>query len=174
MAVVFEFGGKQDPMVDHSTKPEKALCLTAAKVEAPRSFEIMLPSCKPKATPSRSYSSKNQTFIKEVTRLLANEIIEPSRCLRQSKVLVVRNPTKLSFVIDCSQTVNRYTLLLNAYPPPKIDEIVNKASNDRFYSSLYLKPACHQVPLLERERGFLMHLRRWKTLPLPKFTIWCI
>ena len=160
MAVVFEFGGKQDPMVDHSTKPEKALCLTAAKLEAQRSFEIMLPSCKPTATPSRSYSSKNLAFIKEeVKRLLANEIIEPSRSLRQSKVLVVRNPTKLSFVIDCSQTVNRYTLLLNPYPPPKIDEIVNKASNDRFYSSLYLKPACHQEPLLERERGFLMHLR---------------
>ena len=35
-AVVFEFGVKQDPLVVHPTTPEKALCLTAAKVEAMR------------------------------------------------------------------------------------------------------------------------------------------
>ena len=49
--------------------------------------------------------------------------------------------------------MNRYTLL-NAHPLPKIDEIVNKVANDRFYSSLDLKSAYHQVPLLERERLF--------------------
>ena len=35
-AVVFEFGEKQDQLVVHPTTPEKALCLTAAKVEALR------------------------------------------------------------------------------------------------------------------------------------------
>ena len=133
---------------------EKALCLTAAKVEAPRLFEFMLPNCRPIATPSRSYSREDQTFIKEeVKRLLASGIIEPSRSPWRSQVLLVRNPTKLRFVINYSQTVNRYTLL-DAYPLPKIDEIVNKVGNDRFYSSLDLKSAYHQVPLLERERHF--------------------
>ena len=152
-AVVFEFGEKQDPLVVYSTTTEKALCLTAAKVEALRLFEFMLPNYKPIASPSRSYSTEDQTFIKEeVKRLLASGIIEPSRSPWRSQVLVVRNP-KLRFVIDYSQTVNRYTLL-DAYPLPKIDEIVNKVANDRFYSSLDLKSACHQVPLLERERPF--------------------
>ena len=49
--------------------------------------------------------------------------------------------------------MNRYTLL-DAYPLPKIDEIVNKVANDRFYSSLDLKSAYHQVPHLKRERPF--------------------
>ena len=49
--------------------------------------------------------------------------------------------------------MNRYTLL-DAYPLPKIDKIVNKVANDRFYSSLDLKSAYHHVPLLERERPF--------------------
>ena len=111
----------------------------------------MLPNCRPIATPSRSYSREDQTFIKEeVKRLLASGIIEPSRSPRRSQVLVVCNPTKLRFVIDYSQTVNRCTLL-DAYPLPKI---VNKVANDRFYSSLDLKSAYHQVPLLERERPF--------------------
>ena len=71
----------------------------------------MLPNCRPIATPGRSYSRENQAFIKEeVKRLLASGIIEPSRSPWRSQVLVVRNPTKLRFVIDYSQTVNRYTL----------------------------------------------------------------
>ena len=118
----------------------------------------MLPNCNLIATSSRSYSSEDQTFIKEeVKRLLASGIIEPSRCSWRSQV---RNPTKLRFVIGYSQTANRYTLL-DAYPLTKIDEIVNKVANDRFYSSLNLKSAYHQVPLLERERT-LLHLRRWE------------
>ena len=106
-AVVFEFGGKQDPLVVHPTTPKKALCLTAVIVEAPRLFEFVLPNCMPIATPSRSYSREDQTFIKEeVKRLLASGIFEPSRSPWRSQVLVVRNSTKLRFVIDYSQTVN--------------------------------------------------------------------
>ena len=76
-------------------------------------------------TPSRLYSSEDQTFFnREVKRLLASGIIEPSESPWQSQVLVVRNSTKLRFVIDYSQTVNRCTLL-DTYPLPKIDKIVN-------------------------------------------------
>ena len=54
---------------------------------------------------------------------------------------------------------------------PKTDEIVNKVANDRFYSSLDLKSAYHQVPLLERERPFtafeaMGKLYQYRRLPL--------
>ena len=62
-AIVFEFGGKQDSLIDYPTTPEKPFCLTAAKVKALPLFEFMLPNCKPIATPSRCYSRENQMFL---------------------------------------------------------------------------------------------------------------
>ena len=64
-AVVFECGRKQDPLVVHPTTPEKALCLTAAKVEAPRLFEFMLPNSRPIATPSDLTAGKTRLLLKK-------------------------------------------------------------------------------------------------------------
>ena len=49
-------------------------------------------------------------------------------------------------VVDCSQTINRYTLL-DAYPLPKIDEIIAQIAKGSVYSTLNLKSAYYQIPL---------------------------
>jgi len=56
-------------------------------------------------------------------------------------------------VIDYSQTVNRFTQL-DAYPLPKIEEVINDVSQDKFYSSVDLRSAYFQVPLREDERPY--------------------
>ena len=169
-SVVFEFGGAENTLFVRPPEQEKSLCLAAAQVDAPHVFEFLQPNCRPIATRSRSYSKEDQIFIKdEIQQLLSDKIIEPSRSPWRAQVLVVRNPLKWRLVIDYSQTVNRFTLL-DAYPLPKIEDIVNQVATDRFYSSLDLKSAYHQVPLLKKERPLtafeaLGRLYQYKRLP---------
>ena len=47
--------------------------------------------------------------------------------------------------IDYSQTVNRFTQL-DAYPLPRIDDMVQKIAQYSICSTLDLKSAYHQVP----------------------------
>ena len=59
--------------------------------------------------------------------------------------------------------------MLNAYPLPKIEDLVNKISQDQCYSSMDLQSA-YQVPLLENERPYtafeaMGRLYQYKRLP---------
>lgn len=56
-------------------------------------------------------------------------------------------------MIDYSQTINKFTLL-NAYPLPKIETLVNKLAQYDLFSTIDLKSAYHQIPILENERPF--------------------
>ena len=44
--------------------------------------------------------------------------------------------------------------MLDAYPLPNIEDLVNKVAQDKYYSSIDLRQAYHQVPLLPEERRF--------------------
>jgi len=72
-------------------------------------------------------------------------------------------------VIDYSQTVNRFTLL-DAYPLPRIEDIAHTVAKDKYYSSLDLRSAHHQIPLQADEKAFpafeaLKRLYHYKRLP---------
>jgi transposase InsO family protein len=56
-------------------------------------------------------------------------------------------------VIDYSQTINKFTLL-DAYPLPNVDYVVRKVASYKVFSSIDLKDAYHQIPLLPEERHF--------------------
>ena len=56
-------------------------------------------------------------------------------------------------VVDYSQTVNRYTLL-DAYPLPNIEEKVAKIAKCSVFSTLDLKSAYYQVPLLVKNQPY--------------------
>ena len=76
---------------------------------------------------------------------------------------------KKRLVIDYSTTINRFTLL-DAHPLPNIEELVNKAAQDKYYSSIDLRSAYHQVPLLEEEKFYTAfeagcELYQYKRLP---------
>ena len=55
--------------------------------------------------------------------------------------------------MDYSETINRFTLL-DAYPLPKINDMINNIAQYRFFSTIDLKAAYHQIPLKEADKPF--------------------
>ena len=60
---------------------------------------------------------------------------------------------KKRMCIDYSQTINLFTEL-DAYPLPRIEDMVNKLSQFKVFSTFELKSAYHQIPLRESETKF--------------------
>ena len=67
---------------------------------------------------------------------------------------------KKRLAIDYSQTINRFTLL-DAFPLPRISDMVNKIAQYRVFSTIDLRSAYPQVPLKDEEaRGNLYQFTR--------------
>ena len=68
---------------------------------------------------------------------------------------------KKHMCIDYSQTVNKFTLQ-NGYPPPRMQDIVNKVSQYNVFSTLDWKSAYNQVELSADNRilSYLLHLKQ--------------
>ena len=56
-------------------------------------------------------------------------------------------------VIDYSQTINKFTLL-DAFPLPRIDDLVNEMAQYRVFSTVDLRSAYHQVPLKDEDKPY--------------------
>ena len=135
-------------------KPKLMICsLATLNVQPPPLFENLDPAIVPIADKSRYYSKEDREFIhQEVQRLLKEGIIEKSQSPWRAQVLVVTQSSgKKRMVVDYSRTINRFTYL-DAYPLPKIDSMVNKISQYRYFSSLDLRSAYHQVPIRSCEK----------------------
>ena len=103
-----------------------------------------------------SHVSRDElTFINsEVRRLLHEGIVEPSKSPWRAQVVVTNGENhKKRMVIDYSQTVNRFTLL-DAFPLPRISDLINDIAQYRVFSTIDLQSAYHQVPLREEERPY--------------------
>ena len=139
------FGGSKQPL--------NVCGLSTLAITPPSPFINLTPDCKPIATKSRRYSALDQQFIKsEISKMLAEGIIEPSTSPWRAQVVVTTNERhKKCMVIDYSQTINKFTQL-NAYPLPRIDDLVNKVSQYNYFSTVDLKNAYHQVPLNDKDK----------------------
>jgi len=132
----------------------KQLSVAATKLEAPQLFEFLSPNAKPVASKSRHYNQEDQAFTEvEVGCLLSANVTEPSRSPWRAQVLVVKQNEQNRLVIDYSSTINRFTVL-DTYPLPNIEDFVNKVTQDKYHSSIDLRQAYYQVPLLPEERHF--------------------
>ena len=81
-------------------------------------------------------------------------MIEPSYSPWRAQVLVARDEQhKPRMVVNCSQTINRYTLL-DAYPLPNRDEQIAKIAKGSVFSTLDLKSAYYQIPLHHEDRPY--------------------
>ena len=149
--VTFEFDGPNEDLIIGAI-PDDTI-FPAMSVEPPPLFTHVSPNIKPIASKSRRYSQPDSTFIKEETRRLLQEgIIEPSISPWRAQVLVTKNERhKRRMVVDYSNTINLYTEL-DAYPMPNISDMVNKISQYKYYSTLDLKSAYHQVPIQEQDK----------------------
>ena len=139
------------------------------------SSQFLTSDCHPIATKSRSYSKDDRDFMeKEVTRLYNERKISKSHSPWRSQPFIVKkdqyeeDPDR-RMVIDYSRTINKFTML-DAYPLPKISEIVNNVAHFKVLSSLDLKRAYHQIPLHPDDRPYTAfqvndELYEWNVLP---------
>jgi len=147
-SVSFAFGGPKCPLNLNSLDVLQG-------VTPVRHCEHLTPDCRPVASKSRNYSPSDRAFIATQTaQMLRDGIIEPSTSPWRAQVVVVNNSNhKKRLSIDYSQTINKFTFL-DAYPLPLMQTIANSVAQYNWYSSLELKSACHQVPILPEERLF--------------------
>ena len=130
--------------------------LQAVKTRTPvHLFEHLRADCRPIATKSRRYSPFDSEFISvEVKRLFREGLIEPSNSTWRAQPLVVTQDNhKKRMLIDYSQIVNKYTLL-DAYPLPRIQDVVQNVARYQIYSTLDLTSAYHQVELQPSDRPY--------------------
>ena len=79
------------------------------------------------------------------------------------------NRHKKRLCIDYSQTINQYTDL-DAYPLPRINDMVNDLAAYKMYSTFDLKSAYHQVSIRESDRkytGFEVNGRLYQFCGIP-------
>ena len=140
------YGGDEPPLV---------ASLGTLKVEPPLLFHNLTADCHPIRTKSRRYSIQDRLFIKvEVQRLLEDGIIEKSHSPWRSQVHVTGGGNqKRRLVVDYSMTVNRFTLL-DAYPLPRIDDMVNTMAQYRVFSTVDMKSAYHQISIADTDRPY--------------------
>lgn len=135
--------------------PLKICSLATACVQPVPLFSNLTPDCRPVVTKSRRHSVEDQKFIStEITRLLEEGVIEPSNSPWRAQVFVVRGDNyKPRMVVDYSQTINKFTLL-DAYPLPRIEDLIARISKYEVFSRIDLKSAYHQVPILKRDMPY--------------------
>ena len=153
-------------------RPTLSVCgLLAMNVDPPSLFSYLKDDCKPVVTKSRRYAQCDQEFINsEIERLTKEDIIEPSCSPWRAQVLVTANERhKKRMVIDYSQTINRFTLL-DAYPLPKIDQMIQEIAQYEVFSALDLKSAYHQIRIRTEDKQYtafeaLGKLYQFKRIP---------
>jgi len=139
--VIFELGGNlQDIVVSH----DETCAVAVAETQEVSLFSNLTAGVKPIATKSRRFSHEDRLFIQDnVDKMLSEGVIRPSSSPWRAQVLIVKdeaNRHKKRLCIDYSQTINIYTEL-DAYPLPRIDNMINELSKYRVYSTFDLRSA---------------------------------
>ena len=141
------YGGKE---------PSLNVCaLSKVKIAPVRLFKHLTEDCHPTATSSRKFSNDDQKFIdKEIQRLLDEDVIELSDSPWRAQIVLTSNENrKRRMVVDFSRTINKFTLL-DAYPLPRIDDVVQSIAEYRVFSVIDLSNAYYQVEICPADRPF--------------------
>ena len=122
--------------------------------------------------PSRMRSQDDEKFIQqEIASLLKKKLIQPSKSPWRAQLHVVHDEIrdKKYLVVDYSGTVNPH-MVIDAYPLPLIEPLIERVSQNQIFSSLDLRSAFHQIPLKPSERQLTAfkgdgRLYEWCVLP---------
>ena len=166
----FHYGGNKEDLVVTSSTPKGVSTVNTkqplsqqitdanvAAVDPPTLFKSVSNDVKPVATKSRFFNKDDRAFIRDqISSLLAKGLIKRSDSPWQAQVMIAHDELqrhKKRMCIDYSQTINLFTEL-DAYPLPRIEDMVNKLSQYKVFSTFDLKSAYHQIPLRESETKF--------------------
>ena len=103
-------------------------------------------------------------------RLLTDGLIEPSNSpWRAQPLIVIPEHHKKRMVTDYSQTMHKFTQA-DAYPLPRMQDVVNNVAKFKVYSTLDMSSAYHQVELPECDRKYTAFqadgsLWQWTRIP---------
>jgi len=119
-------------------------------------LDNLLPECKPNAVKTRRFNAEDKEFIRcEIARLSKEGIIQPRVSPSRAQVVIVKDDEnkKKRMCVDYSQTINLYTEL-DAYPLPRIDDLVNTLASYNVFSTFDLRSAYHQISIADLDRRF--------------------
>ena len=144
--IEIKYGGPESPVIS---------LLSPMKAEPPSLFPNLTSNCHPIATKSRRYSLPDKLFIKnEVKKLLQEGVIEKSNSPWRAQPFVTGGGNqKRRMVVDYSETINQFTLL-DAYPLPNMNDLINKIAEYKIFSTIDLKSAYHQIEIKQSDRPF--------------------
>ena len=148
--VTFKFGGEEPGITVAAIESSNSMYVKPLTL-----FPSLQQNLRPVATKSRRQTVDNSKFIQnEIESLLQQSIIEESRSPWRAQVLVVSRPNKKPrMVVDYSCTINKFTIL-DAYPLPKIDELISQISHNFVFTTVDLSKAYYQIPLLEEDKPY--------------------
>ena len=152
--VLLNFDGKKTQLhVSNLTAIPEVIEFRPSVIDPPKIFSDELNKVNPIATNFKHSNEEDFEFMQnEITDLLKKGIV---RCLRSSlrvQTFAVKGQ-KRRMVIDYSMRVKLFTSL-DAYLFPKLEELLNNASGNHFFSKVDLKSAYHQLPLKEEDKQF--------------------
>jgi hypothetical protein len=136
-------------------EPSLRVCSAIMKVPQAKLFQNLTADCYPVATKSRRFSASDDIFIEgEIQRMLREGIIEPSNSPWRAQIVLTSSESrKRRMVVDFSRTINRFTML-DAYPLPRIDDLVNEVAKHKFFSVIDLSSAYYQIEIDENDRPY--------------------
>ena len=163
-SVNVDYGGSEPAL--------KVCALSKVKIPPVELFKNLTPDCKPIATNSRRFSEEEQIFIQnEIQQLLLDDVIEVSDSPWRAQVVITSNENrKKRMVVDFSKTINLFTML-DAYPLPRIEDIVQSIADYRIFSVIDLSRAYYQVEISDRDRPYTAfqagnQLYQFKRIPM--------
>ena len=152
--MIFEYHGlKPDFVANNLTDICSSVISNVSPVNL---FKNLLPSCRPIATKSRRFNTDDRSFIQEeIEKLKKDGVIRSISFPWRAETLVVENNVsgKKQLCIDYSQTTNLFTLL-DTYPLPRIDDLINRLASYNVFSIFDLKSANHQIPIDENDKPY--------------------
>ena len=112
--------------------------------------------------PSRAQSAAKQHEIRrQIQKMIANRLIQPSQAKAWSQVLLVRKPdSRWRFCVDY-RNINAITRLTSGHPLPNIKEMLHRLGEHkaRYYATIDLTSGYFQTPVAETAQlGRLLHL----------------
>jgi len=127
--------------------------LTTLNIPPEEPFKNLSSDCRPIITKSRHYNNNDKTFIDKKCRCLLKRNYYRKLSIPVESPSLVKRDSKKWLAIDYSQTINQFTLL-DAFPLPNINDLINKIAQFLAFSTVDFKSAYHQLLLNPEDRKY--------------------